>query len=185
MPIIYCRCREFIWNLKKDGLTFFPWIHRHFWALSKIKTLIRKYFVKCSLPGFHQVLVAIFMIPLATGFGPTSPQPVMSQPYPVPIPLPQPKSRPLPDSRGIPDTLNLFFFGKHKKGIGKKAKTLCFKSVISCYIEWFSLKFFATDQQTNTIDRFHCGDSFMLLQKKNISIDSCFQYKFGFFHFLH
>ena len=43
----------------------------------------------------------------------TSPQPVMSQPYPVPIPLPQPKSRPLPDSRGIPDTLNLFFFGKH------------------------------------------------------------------------
>ena len=28
----------------------------------------------------------------------------MSQPYPVPIPLPQPKSRPLPDSRGIPDT---------------------------------------------------------------------------------
>ena len=42
-----------------------------------------------------------------------SPQPVMSQPYPVPIPLPQPKSRPLPDSRGIPDTLNLFFFGKH------------------------------------------------------------------------
>ena len=37
----------------------------------------------------------------------------MSQPYPVPIPLPQPKSRPLPDSRGIPDTLNLFFFGKH------------------------------------------------------------------------
>ena len=60
MPIIYCRCREFIWNLKKDGLTFFPWIHRHFWALSKIKTFIRKYFVKCSLPGFHQVLVAIF-----------------------------------------------------------------------------------------------------------------------------
>ena len=43
----------------------------------------------------------------------SSPQPVMSQPYPVPIPLPQPKSRPLPDSRGIPDTLNLFFFGKH------------------------------------------------------------------------
>ena len=43
----------------------------------------------------------------------TSPQPVMSQPYPVPIPLPQPKSRPLPDSRGIPDTLNLFFFGNH------------------------------------------------------------------------
>ena len=41
-----------------------------------------------------------------------SPQPVMSQPYPVPIPLPQPKSRPLPDSRGIPDTLNLFFFWK-------------------------------------------------------------------------
>ena len=37
-----------------------------------------------------------------------SPQPVMSQPYPVPIP--QPKSRPLPDSRGIPNTLNLFFF---------------------------------------------------------------------------
>ena len=36
-----------------------------------------------------------------------SPQPVMSQPYPVPIPIPQPKSRPLPDSRGIPDTLNL------------------------------------------------------------------------------
>ena len=33
----------------------------------------------------------------------------MSQPYPVPIPIPQPKSRPLPDSRGIPDTLNLFF----------------------------------------------------------------------------
>ena len=32
-----------------------------------------------------------------------SPQPVKSQPYPVPIPLPQPKSRPLPDSRGIPD----------------------------------------------------------------------------------
>ena len=31
----------------------------------------------------------------------------------------------------------------------KKSKTLCFKSVISCYIEWFSLKFFATDQQTN------------------------------------
>ena len=110
MPIIYCRCREFIWNLKKDGLTFFPWIHRHFWALSKIKTFIRKYFVKCSLPGFHQVLVAIFMIPLATGFGPTSPQLVMSQPYPVPLPLPQPKSCPLPDSRGIPDTLNLFFF---------------------------------------------------------------------------
>ena len=39
-----------------------------------------------------------------------SPQPVMSQPYPVPIPLPQPKSRPLTDSRGIPDTLSLFFF---------------------------------------------------------------------------
>ena len=37
----------------------------------------------------------------------TSPQPVMSQPYPVPIPIPQPKSRPLPKSRGIPDTLNL------------------------------------------------------------------------------
>ena len=33
----------------------------------------------------------------------------MSQPYPVPIPLPQPKSRPLPDSRGIPDTLNLTY----------------------------------------------------------------------------
>ena len=95
---------------EKDGLTFFPWIHRHFWALSKIKTFIRKYFVKCSLPGFHQVLVAIFMIPLATGFGPTSPQPVMSQPYPVP--LPQPKSCPLPDSRGIPDTFNLFLLGK-------------------------------------------------------------------------
>ena len=42
----------------------------------------------------------------------SSPQPVMSQPYPVPIPLPLPKSRPLPDSRGIPDTLNLFFFGE-------------------------------------------------------------------------
>ena len=42
----------------------------------------------------------------------SSPQPVMSQPYPVPIPLPQPKSRPFPDSRGIPDTLNLFFIGK-------------------------------------------------------------------------
>ena len=41
-----------------------------------------------------------------------SPQPVMSQPYPVPIPLPQSKSRPLPDSRGIPDTFNLFLFGK-------------------------------------------------------------------------
>ena len=40
---------------------------------------------------------------------PGSPQPVMSQPYPVPIPLPQPKSRPLPDSRGIPDTLNLTY----------------------------------------------------------------------------
>ena len=41
----------------------------------------------------------------------------MSQPYPVPIPIPQSKSRPLPDSRGIPDTLNLlFFFGKHIKG---------------------------------------------------------------------
>ena len=38
----------------------------------------------------------------------SSPQPVMSQPYPVPIPIPQPKSRPLPDSRGIPDTLNLY-----------------------------------------------------------------------------
>ena len=36
-----------------------------------------------------------------------SPQPGMSQPYPVPIPIPQPKSRPLSDSRGIPDTLNL------------------------------------------------------------------------------
>ena len=33
----------------------------------------------------------------------------MSQPYPVPIPLPQSKSRPLPDSRGIPDTLNLTY----------------------------------------------------------------------------
>ena len=31
----------------------------------------------------------------------------MSQHYPVPIPLPQPKSRPLPDSRGNPDTLAL------------------------------------------------------------------------------
>ena len=41
-----------------------------------------------------------------------SPQPVMSQPYLVPIPLPQSKSRPLPDSRGIPDTFNLFLFGK-------------------------------------------------------------------------
>ena len=37
----------------------------------------------------------------------------MSQPYPVPIPLPQPKSRPLPDSRGIPDTLNLISFKKN------------------------------------------------------------------------
>ena len=37
----------------------------------------------------------------------------MSQPYPVPIPIPQPKSRPLPDSRGIPDTLSLFFIEKH------------------------------------------------------------------------
>ena len=36
----------------------------------------------------------------------------MSQPYPVPIPIPQSKYRPLPDSRGIPNTLNLFFFGK-------------------------------------------------------------------------
>ena len=36
----------------------------------------------------------------------------MSQPYPVPIPLPQSKSRPLPDSRGIPDTFNLFLFAK-------------------------------------------------------------------------
>ena len=34
----------------------------------------------------------------------------MSQPYPVPIPLPQPKSRPPPDSRGIPDTLNVDLF---------------------------------------------------------------------------
>ena len=41
-----------------------------------------------------------------------SPQPVMSQPYPVPLLLPQPKSRPLSDSRGIPDTLSLFFFWK-------------------------------------------------------------------------
>ena len=56
----------------------------------------------------------------------------------------------------------------------KKAKTLCFKSVISCYIKWFSLKFFATDQQTNTTDRFHCRDSFMLLQKKNQDSDWCF-----------
>ena len=39
----------------------------------------------------------------------SSPQPVMSQPYPVPIPIPQ------PNSRGIPDTLNLFFFGKHMR----------------------------------------------------------------------
>ena len=42
----------------------------------------------------------------------SSPKPVMSQPYPVPIPLAQSKSRPLPDSRGIPDTFNLFLFGK-------------------------------------------------------------------------
>ena len=135
MPIIYCRCREFIWNLKKDGLTFFPWIHRHFWALSKIKTFIRKYFVKCSLPGFHQVLVAIFMIPLATGFGPTSPQLVMSQPYPVPLPLPQPKSCPLPDSRGIPDTLNLFFFGKHMQNLQNCIKVPIYDicCIVPCY----------------------------------------------------
>ena len=41
----------------------------------------------------------------------------MSQPYPVPIPLPQPKSRPLPDSRGIPDTLKL-------RGMAKKDMSL-------------------------------------------------------------
>ena len=34
-----------------------------------------------------------------------SPQPGKSQPYPVPIPLPQAKSRPLSDSRGIPDSI--------------------------------------------------------------------------------
>ena len=32
----------------------------------------------------------------------------MSQPYPVPIPIPQPQSRPLPDSRGNPDTGRVF-----------------------------------------------------------------------------
>ena len=56
-----------------------------------------------------------------------SPQSGLSQPYPVPIPLPQPKSRPLPDSRGIPDTLNLFYFGKHIEvfdRIGIRKKTI-------------------------------------------------------------
>ena len=38
-----------------------------------------------------------------------SSKPVMSQTYPVPFPLPQPKSRPLPDSCGNLDTLNLTY----------------------------------------------------------------------------
>ena len=55
-----------------------------------------------------------------------SPQPVMSQPYPVPIPLPQPKSRPLTDSRGIPDTLSLRLRGKLFQGsLTKKNMDLC------------------------------------------------------------
>ena len=54
-----------------------------------------------STNHFHYYLYYIRSKFLCT----TSPQPVMSQPYPVPLPLPQPKSRPLPDSTGIPDTL--------------------------------------------------------------------------------
>ena len=56
----------------------------------------------------------------------------MSQPYPVPIPIPQPKSRPLPDSRGIPDTLNLFFFGKNI-GVFIQALEKSFSSVYQAY----------------------------------------------------
>ena len=63
-----------------------------------------------------------------------SPQPVMSQPYPVPIPIPQPKSRPLPDSRGIPDSLiSLAMFAAHH--------TLIFGVNIHlnpCNIFWFA-----------------------------------------------
>ena len=62
----------------------------------------------------------------------------MSQPYPVPIPLPQPKSRPPPDSRGIPDTLNLFFFGKHIKDVSYCNPIGPDESRIICDIDWMA-----------------------------------------------
>ena len=62
----------------------------------------------------------------------------------------------------------------------KKVQNALFQVSYFMLYRMVSLKFFATDQQTNTTDRFHCRDSFMLLQKKPLflSIDSCFQGKF-------
>ena len=72
-------------------------------------------------------------------FPKSSPQPVMSQLYPVPIPLPQPKSRPLPDSRGIPDTLN-GWVGLSRPLGGKMTSTPKSKMIsTNFYSEWNNL----------------------------------------------
>ena len=85
----------------------------------------------------------------------------MSQPYPVPIPLPQPKSRPLPDSRGIPDTP---WFGPIMWVlILKLSKSFYSKSALLFYVNGsiamiaFMYSYYASMLAPKQIRRFYCN----------------------------